>query len=83
VSARLVDGHAVVEVRDHGAGLDADALAHAYDRFWQADKARAGAGAGLGLAIVESVAHEHGGTVTATNAADGGAIFTMDLPISP
>ncbi|MDQ1460891.1 MAG: two-component system, OmpR family, sensor kinase [Actinomycetota bacterium] len=83
VSTRLVDGHAVVEVRDHGAGLDADALAHAYDRFWQADKARAGAGAGLGLAIVESVAHDHGGTVTATNAPDGGAIFTMDLPISP
>src|SRR5207248_5485283 len=47
VSARLVDdpgtrgdGHATVTVRDHGPGLDEEFLAHVFDRFWQADKAR-------------------------------------------
>ncbi len=80
VTARRVDGRAVLSVRDHGRGLDADGLAHAFDRFWQADKARVGAGAGLGLAIVASVAHEHGGTVSVANASDGGAVFTFSVP---
>jgi len=82
VSAGLVDGAARVAVRDHGAGLDDDALAHVFDRFWQADSARAGAGAGLGLAIVAGIAAEHGGGVTAGNAPGGGAVFTLELPTS-
>jgi len=82
VSARIVDGSAAVAVRDHGRGLDDDALAHAFDRFWQADPARVGAGSGLGLAIVDSIAREHGGRATASNAVDGGAVFTLWLPKS-
>jgi len=82
VSAGLVDGSAVVAVRDHGSGLDSDALAHAFDRFWRADRARVGTGAGLGLALVASIAQEHGGTATAANAADGGAVFTLRLPLN-
>ena len=83
VSARLQQGRALVEVRDHGAGLDDEALAHVFDRFWQKDKARSGTGAGLGLAIVAAVAAEHFGTVTAANAAGGGAVFTISLPLVP
>jgi two-component system OmpR family sensor kinase len=75
------DGFATVVVRDHGGGLDADALEHAFDRLWQADPARTGAGAGLGLAIVAGIAHEHGGEATAANADDGGAVFTLRLPL--
>jgi two-component system OmpR family sensor kinase len=82
VSARLVDGQAVVAVRDHGPGLNEDDLTHVFDRFWQADKARVGTGAGLGLAIVSSIAVAHGGTASAANAPGGGAIFTIRLPLS-
>ena len=82
VRAGLDDGTAVVEVRDHGAGLDGDARLHVFDRFWQADRARVGTGAGLGLAIVASIASEHGGTASAANAAGGGAVFTLRLPLS-
>jgi two-component system OmpR family sensor kinase len=82
VSARLRDGVAVVAVRDHGPGLDDLAVAHVFDRFWQADKARAGTGAGLGLAIVSSIAAEHGGRATAANAPGGGAVFTIQLPLN-
>lgn len=77
---------AVVVVRDHGAGLDDEALAHVFDRFWQADPSRSDAGAGLGLSIVAGIAAEHGGTVTAANVGDGpgddehGAVFTLTLP---
>jgi signal transduction histidine kinase len=81
VSARVTDGRAVVAVRDHGAGLDEEALAHVFDRFWQADRARVGTGAGLGLAIVAGIAAEHGGDATAANAAGGGALFTLRLPL--
>ena len=72
---------AVVTVRDHGPGLDEAALAHVFDRFWQADAARAGTGAGLGLSIVAAIAAEHGGTARASNAHDGGALFTLQLPL--
>jgi two-component system OmpR family sensor kinase len=83
VSARLADGRAVVAVRDHGPGLDPDAIGRVFDRFWQADPARAGTGAGLGLAIVAGIAAEHGGAVTASNAEGGGAVFTVSLPLVP
>jgi len=83
VAARLVDGAAEVTVRDHGAGLDPGALAHAFDRFWRADAARVGSGAGLGLSIVASVAAEHHGSATATNAEGGGALFMLRLPLDP
>jgi two-component system, OmpR family, sensor kinase len=82
VGAHLVDGTAHVSVRDHGLGLDDDALTHVFDRFWQADRARTGVGAGLGLAIVVAIAAEHGGTATATNADHDGARFTLTLPLS-
>ena len=82
LSARFIDGSAVVIVRDHGHGLDPTALEHAFDRFWQADSARVGHGSGLGLSIVESIAHEHGGTVSAANAIDGGAVFTIRIPLT-
>ena len=67
-------------VRDHGPGLDAGALAHAFDRFWQADAARTGSGVGLGLSIVSAIASEHGGRATVENMPDGGACFTLALP---
>jgi two-component system OmpR family sensor kinase len=81
VSAGLVDGQAVLSVRDHGGGLDADTQAHLFDRFWQADTARAGTGAGLGLSIVAAIAAEHGGTAAAGNAPDGGALLILRLPL--
>jgi two-component system OmpR family sensor kinase len=82
VSARIADGEALVAVRDHGAGLSEDELVHVFDRFWQADSARVGTGAGLGLAIVDGIAQEHHGRASAANADEGGALFTLRLPIS-
>ncbi|HZA19529.1 MAG TPA: HAMP domain-containing sensor histidine kinase [Actinomycetota bacterium] len=76
-------GDAVVSVEDAGPGLDAEALEHAFDRFWRRDpsRSRTTGGTGLGLAIVDAVARSHGGTVTAENRPSGGARFTLRLPI--
>lgn len=82
VAVGLAGGEASVTVRDHGFGLDDEALAHAFDRFWQADRARVGSGAGLGLSIVAGIAAGHGGRAGAANASGGGAVFTLRVPVS-
>jgi two-component system sensor histidine kinase MprB len=66
-------------VRDHGPGFDEADLPHVFDRFYRADSARGMPGSGLGLAIVRQAAEAHGGTVTAANAADGGAVVTVSF----
>lgn len=84
VSLRLTDGRLVLEVRDHGAGIDEDFLPHVFERFRQADgsSTRAHGGLGLGLAIVRHLTEMHGGTVTAKSAGKGrGTTFTVTLPV--
>jgi two-component system sensor histidine kinase MprB len=71
-----------VTVRDHGAGFPPEDLDKVFDRFWRADEARGTPGSGLGLAIVQRVAEEHGGSVAASNAEDGGAVVSLRLPES-
>ena len=80
------DGHAVLEVRDHGPGVPEDAgeTAQLFERFWRSGggRQRGQGGSGLGLAIVRAIAHAHGGEVSAANAPGGGARFTVKLPLS-
>ena len=59
---------------DEGPGLDDEAAAHAFERFWRGPGA-SGEGSGLGLAIVRAIAERHGGSVEVH-----GATFTLDLP---
>jgi two-component system sensor histidine kinase MprB len=70
-----------VRIRDHGPGIDQADLPHVFDRFYRGAGARGRQGSGLGLAIVRQVAEQHGGSVTAANAPDGGALFTLRLPV--
>jgi len=72
-----------VRVRDHGGGVDPQDLPHVFDRFYRGVNSRGRQGSGLGLAIVRQVAEQHGGSVTATNAPDGGAVFEILLPTTP
>ncbi len=74
-------GPSGVTVRDHGPGIDQADLPHVFDRFFRGAGARGRQGSGLGLAIVRQVATQHSGSVTAGNAPDGGAVFTLRLPV--
>lgn len=67
-------------VRDHGPGIGPGDLPHVFDRFYRSPHARGLPGSGLGLAIVRQVAETAGGSVSAANAPDGGAVLTMRLP---
>ena len=69
-------------VKDSGEGIDADFLPHVFERFRQAEDAKA-RGLGLGLAIVKHLVEEHGGSVIASSEGRGlGAMFTVLLPIA-
>jgi two-component system OmpR family sensor kinase len=75
---------AVLEVRDHGPGLPADAGDRVFERFWRTEggRSRGRGGSGLGLAIVKAIVQAHHGEVHAANASDGGAVFRVTLPIA-
>ena len=76
-------GQLAVEVRDHGHGLPPAAIPHIFDRFYKADTARARSdGSGLGLAIAWENARLHGGHIHAGNHPEGGAVFTVSLPLT-
>jgi two-component system, OmpR family, sensor kinase len=71
-----------IDVADTGPGISDDELAHIFERFYRADKARSRdiPGTGLGLAIVRSIARVHGGEIEAQRAPSGGALFRARLP---
>jgi signal transduction histidine kinase len=82
VSVRTTDGELIVDVTDNGTGFPPDKLDHVFDRFWRADDSRSRSH-GLGLAIVQSIVHSHGGTVTAANRVEvPGAVVSFRLPLT-
>jgi two-component system sensor histidine kinase MprB len=68
-------------VRDHGEGIAEADLPHVFDRFYRGANSRSRQGSGLGLAIVRQTVEQLHGSVTAANAEDGGAVFTLVLPL--
>ncbi|MFF5716835.1 ATP-binding protein [Streptomyces buecherae] len=82
VSVRPAADELLIEVRDHGPGIPEEVLPHVFDRFYKASASRPRSeGSGLGLSIALENAHIHGGEITAANSPDGGAIFTLRLPM--
>jgi PAS domain S-box-containing protein len=69
-----------VSFHDDGLGIPKENLASIFDPFYTTK--RPGRGTGLGLSICKSVMKEHNGSVEAANAPDGGAVFTVTLPVS-
>ncbi|GGU87874.1 signal transduction histidine-protein kinase AfsQ2 [Streptomyces albospinus] len=75
-------GRLVIRVRDHGPGIPDEVLPHVFDRFYKASASRPRSeGSGLGLSIALENAHIHGGEITAANHPEGGAVFTLWLPM--
>jgi two-component system sensor histidine kinase CpxA len=73
---------ATIEVRDYGPGVPAGALRDIFRPFYRvaAARDRHSGGVGLGLAITAQAVNLHGGTVSATNAPEGGLLVQITLP---
>ncbi|MDN5763855.1 MAG: HAMP domain-containing histidine kinase [Microlunatus sp.] len=69
-----------LRVADQGPGITEADLPHVFDRFYRADTARNTPGTGLGLSIVAQTIQRHGGWIQAGRSAQGGAVFTVQLP---
>lgn len=75
----------MIEVRDHGPGINDGHADQLFERFWRESESRSRqtGGAGIGLAVVAAVAEVHGGKASASNAPHGGAIFQVELARDP
>jgi two-component system sensor histidine kinase HupT/HoxJ len=69
----------VVQIRDTGPGIPAAEIPRVFEPFYTTKEV--GKGTGLGLAISYGIIQEHGGQIAASNHPDGGALFTVHLPV--
>jgi two-component system phosphate regulon sensor histidine kinase PhoR len=84
VHAEVRDGRFVLRVDDTGPGIPDEDLGRVFERFYRVDKSRQRpGGTGLGLAIVRHLVGLLGGEVRAENRREGGARFSVLLPLRP
>jgi signal transduction histidine kinase len=71
-----------INITDTGIGIAAEDLAHIFERFWRADRARnrRSGGSGLGLSIAQSIAHRHGAVINVRSAIGLGSCFSVKFP---
>jgi two-component system, NtrC family, sensor kinase len=72
------DGQVILTIHDSGRGIADEVLPRIFDPFFTTKDV--GQGTGLGLAITYGIIKEHGGTIAASTAAEGGAVFRIELP---
>lgn len=70
----------MIRVDDHGRGIPDASIPHVFEKFYRVPGSPAG-GTGLGLSIVKGIVEFHRGTVIAENRPEGGARFTIKLPL--
>ncbi|RJY08384.1 sensor histidine kinase [Aurantiacibacter aquimixticola] len=75
---------AVLKIRDHGDGIDAEHLPHLTRRFYRTDpgRSRAAGGTGLGLAIVKHIVERHRGRLDIASQRGEGTTVTVRLPLA-
>jgi len=86
VSVRLSEAGqgALLEVTDSGQGMDVEAAARAFDRFFRGGhNGKDAHGSGLGLAIVQAIATAHGGHAMLKSAAGVGTSVHVWIPFQP
>ena len=70
-----------LSVTDHGPGIPEGQEERIFEKLIRIQQGQARPGAGLGLAICKVVVQAHGGRISASNRATGGAQFLVSLPL--
>lgn len=83
ISAYPEEAHMVVEVEDHGIGMEPEQLSHIREAFYRVDKARsrAAGGAGLGLAICEKILKLHHADMSFASKPGSGTVVKILFPV--
>jgi two-component system sensor histidine kinase HupT/HoxJ len=81
ISAEQHGNTLLVHFADNGPGIPATSLARLFDPFFTTKPV--GQGTGLGLSISYGIVERHGGQLTAENRRQGGAVFSLRLPLAP
>lgn len=78
------NGDAVIEVEDHGLGMEFEEQERVFEKFYRAPshESRLIAGTGLGLTLVAHIAKAHGGRVAVESAPGVGSTFSIMLPLT-
>jgi two-component system C4-dicarboxylate transport sensor histidine kinase DctB len=80
IDASICEPMVRLEIRDHGTGLSDEALSRLFEPFFTTKEA--GVGLGLGLAISAGIVSDCGGTLSGSNHPEGGALFTLEIPLA-
>ncbi len=80
VSTALEDGFIRIDISDTGEGIPETFLDRIFEPFFTTKEV--GKGTGLGLSVSFGIISRHGGTITAANRPEGGAVFTVRLPVA-
>lgn len=79
IKSTLRDENIIIKVSDNGPGLSDKDFHHIFDPFYTTKKQM---GLGVGLSICHDIITDHGGNILAENAPEGGAVFTISLPLT-
>jgi len=82
IRARVIDPWVEIAVADHGSGIPPKELGRIFEKFYQVQRPDRASGTGLGLSICKGIVEVHGGRIWAENRPEGGAIITVQLPLS-
>ena len=82
ITAAVAAGDLLLHVRDRGPGISTADMPQLFHRFYRGGQsAQHASGTGMGLSIARGLLAAEGGRVWAENAPDGGAIFTIAVPV--
>jgi signal transduction histidine kinase len=79
-TSRLKDGQLLIEIADTGPGIDPRHMDKIFEPFFTTKEV--GEGTGLGLSVSHSLAKRMDGELTVRNGEQGGAIFTVTVPLT-
>jgi len=84
VNTKVSSSIGIIEIKDHGIGIDPKDLKHVFERFYRSDTARTKSGNngyGLGLSIAKKIVEMHKGQISASSDTDKGTTITLQFPV--